>query len=251
MSSSFCKYFCVTLLRQSVKDHEGRKPGNDKDQQEWRESGIRVLVKAEMERDKSEAEKKDDQRYPNIGVNVTKLILELLTVLVAGAAAYFVYRQVVTLTNSERSWVLADVEDFTVKDMLLCEAAGSDAGLVFCRLKNYGIKPVWIIAVSCNLKIVASATELPEEPDYGDWKPFEGQLPLLPESAGRYVRRPLVISIAEFQSVLAKKRELYVYGFATYKDAFGLLRESRFCFNYVGNPPCFQPGGPKNYNRYC
>ena len=183
-------------------------------------------------------------------IEMVNYALGILTAAAAGIAAFFVYRQIVAFRNSERSWVLADVEDFTVKDMLLCQAAGSDASLVFCRLKNYGIKPVWMTAVSCNLKVVRSLEELPKEPDYGDWKPFEGQLPLLPELTGRYLRRPLAISVAEYQSVLAGRQQLCVYGFATYKDTFGLPRESRFCFLYVGNPPSFQPGGPAKYNRY-
>ena len=64
------------------------------------------------------------------------------------------------------------------------------------------------------------------------------------------MRYPLLISTADFQSVIAGKRQLYVYGFASYKDAFGLPRQSRFCFHYFGNPPRFQVGGPKEYNRY-
>jgi len=182
---------------------------------------------------------------------VANLFLEIFTAVVAVAAAYFVYRQTITFRNSERSWVLGGVEDLSIQNVLVSKANGSDVVPVICTLRNYGVKPVWITAASWGLKVVESAANLPTEPDYGEWKRLETHVPLLPESTGRYVRHVLVISVAEFESVLAKKRELYVYGFASYKDAFGLPRESRFCFNYVGNPPCFQPGGPKNYNRYC
>ena len=79
---------------------------------------------------------------------------------------------------------------------------------------------------------------------------MESEIPLLPESSGRYMRYTVFVTTDEFQLVMSKQRQLYVYGFVTYKDTFGLPRGSRFCFCYSGNPPKFVYGGPPAYNKY-
>ena len=85
-------------------------------------------------------------------------------------------RSAEAIINSERSWVIGDVEDLSIQDALLSKAAGSEVVPIFCTLKNYGVKPVWVVAASFELRIVDSTVCLPREPDYGEWKPLEGDI---------------------------------------------------------------------------
>jgi hypothetical protein len=154
------------------------------------------------------------------------------------------------IMNSERSWVLGEVEELSIKDVLVYKAGGSEIVPVFCTLKNYGVRLVWIAAASFELRVVDSIASLPPEPEYGAYKPLGSEIPLLPESSGKYIRYPVTISVDEFGSVMAGRRQLYVWGFVRYRDIFGASRESRFCFHYFGNPPQFRYGGPPSYNQY-
>lgn len=241
---------CVTLLRQRSTYQEYYDEHEHGECVKWCESHGLILGGGEPEEHTAETHQYEYKQEPQVGVHMVNLLVSLVAAVAAIVTGFFVYRQIVAFRNSERSWVLADIEEFSIKDVLLFSASGSRVVPIFCTLKNYGVKPVWITAASFELRVVESVTLLPKEPDYGTWEPFESEIPLLPESSGRYMRYPVSITTEECGFVMSGKQKLYVYGFVTYKDTFRSRRKSRFCFCFSGNPPRFVCSGPKGYNKY-
>jgi hypothetical protein len=152
--------------------------------------------------------------------------------------------------NAQRSWVMASVEDISVKDWLLTPRANVEVMPISCIIKNYGEKPVMLKSGSFEALVVESLSGLPIQPFYGKHKPFAGQVPLLPQASGPNLRVADLISLVDFGEVIAGRKHVFAFGFVAYTDGFGIARESRFGFLFAGNPPTFQHGGPSAYNDY-
>jgi hypothetical protein len=175
----------------------------------------------------------------------TDRLIEQATISAAAAKA-----SADALKNSERSWVLARVDDTGLRERL--ELRDSVTRLV-CNVQNCGKTLALLESLSVKMDRVEKIDSLPEEPDYGSPDVWINGLPLAPNG---FTQRMFYLTFLDRSSVEQSANFLYLYGQVIYRDVYGDRHETRFCYRFrprwrEADPQTagFEFGGPPSYNQ--
>jgi hypothetical protein len=169
------------------------------------------------------------------------------------AAAAFLNAQAVI--NAERAWMVANAENLHIPHSQWSnEIVGFDI-----RCVNKGKTPAFLLemgnhGITHPRGTLLPAVQPPYEPQYVEKWDGDG-LPLQP---GADMVRHLIIITSCPEKIHIGQDDLWIYGYIKYRDAFGVDRETRYCFLWDNNcskfieedrPSCYMPRGPASYNR--
>ncbi len=157
-------------------------------------------------------------------------------------------KQVNTLINSERAWLMVEIGNLPSFD----PAQGGILNLI-PRIKNFGKTEGRIKRISIRLHPVPTIGGLPPEPEYLD----EGNVDLILQPTIWVRPWNLALPMSDFIPIHAEAAFLYFYGYVDYIDFGEQQRQTRFCFIYTilspfnPDPSGFYPAAnvPETYTR--
>jgi hypothetical protein len=143
--------------------------------------------------------------------------------------------------QSSDSWMEAEGPWISITDLShLTEITAVLSGLprvpsVDFKWTNYGRTPALITGFKNRLTIIRSATELLDEPDYGEITEYSIEVPILPKN-GRSQQVVLDETITWDLSMASEIQRnvatLVLFGLVKYRDIFQRESEFRYCFKY-------------------
>jgi hypothetical protein len=140
------------------------------------------------------------------------------------------------LTLIERPWLLA-AEAGTLDDWSLTRQ-NKRIFFGYVKLKNYGKSPAWLTGLGGSFDILKSTADLPSTPIYREHEVLQDRgvvlVPLGTEDTWRTLKLPqpedqlVPVPIGQNQ-----EHVLCFYGYIKYKDIFGRIHETRFCYQAI------------------
>jgi hypothetical protein len=185
-----------------------------------------------------------DQRFIHLITYLnaaSTVVVAVFTILI-----WRVYRAMLRASKiNERAWIVPvigmieptqDPEKFQVK----------------VTLRNNGKTPAWITAAGSNGKGATDQRPLPIVPPYTEMGPFYGKGTLLSPTGG--FDQGFSLDKERLDHVQSGLSQLFIFGYAKYRDAYGDLHFVRYCFearkSLDANHPHpleFYVGGPAEY----
>jgi hypothetical protein len=165
-------------------------------------------------------------------------VIALFTVI----AAIIFYFQLKTTRNSERAWLMAELEwaDDRPGKFGWGNGGSVQGATTWARLSlncsNDGKTPAWIVQKRVRMEIVETVPPKPQFPPANlEWE-FEASEPE-PLAPGKR-NHPVSFDITcqgkwNFEVETMTDRELIVYGFIKYRDMFQVERETRFGYRFA------------------
>jgi hypothetical protein len=192
--------------------------------------------------------------WPLILIGFTGTVAALLTLDVIRRQTNAIEHQTTFLVNSQRPWVVVS-RIWPLQLRLPCE--------FLFDIRNSGGTVARITDAGGYYEVLDSTESLPDIPPYtlreriSDSSEY-GRVLINGDSMEKWPIL-LLLSDTEVSGVLAKKLNLFVYGFVDYFDHSGTSRELRFCYQWkesitmrssesMGSP--FVLGGPREYNKH-
>lgn len=146
----------------------------------------------------------------------------------------------------ERAWIVPDIGDPE-------PTQSKDTVQVICKIWNKGHTPAWITAMGACGQLVKSDKDLPEEPPYTQAGPFSKKGSALSPNA--HTETGIPITIEQLKKAREREITLYFLGYIEYRDAFGEMHTTRYCFQMKPSqdltkqiPLEFYVGGPHRFN---
>ncbi len=135
---------------------------------------------------------------------------------------WLVYMAMLRATKiNERAWVVPNVGDIK-------PTTKADDFQVTVELRNNGKTPAWVTAAGSAGKGATKEKPLPNKPPYTEMKPFSKKGTLLSPSGSFLQGFPLTKDLLDH--VREGKSQLFIFGYATYKDVYGDTHLVRYCF---------------------
>ena len=164
------------------------------------------------------------ENLPTIALVIVGLIgigLALRTVKATETTAKAALLNAKALIKSERAWVMVDIEwQHGVSKVINFDSAIGSSIRVKCICKNEGNAPAWVLQKRCWLTFV---NQIPEVPDFRFMDIFDRE----PQSLAKNQFTEYKLNPAS-NGQSCPTNTLIFYGFVTYKDTFGVDRETRF-----------------------
>jgi hypothetical protein len=171
------------------------------------------------------------------------------------AAAKAALKQANHIVTSERSWMVANVEKLNVSHSQL-----RDMVRFSVRCVNKGKTPAFLLEIGNHGVVHPRDTILPAiQPPYGPENVERWEDKGLPLQPGADIVRNNYSTITICpEKIHTGQDELWIYGYIKYRDAFGVDRETWYCFLWDNNCSksieedrlsCYMQRGPASYNR--
>jgi hypothetical protein len=159
---------------------------------------------------------------------------------------WLIYREQLRVSKiNERAWIVPIIGEVTA-------TSDPKAFQIEVHLKNTGKTPAWIFAAGSQGKGQTKEKPLPAIPPYQEMKPFSEKGSLLSPDA--FFPQGFPLDQERIDHVLSGKSELFVFGYAKYRDIYGKPHVIRYCFEAKKSqdanhphPLEFYVGGPENY----
>jgi hypothetical protein len=132
----------------------------------------------------------------------------------------------------ERPWVLVSSAGLTNG---WSSTANKSIFFGYLKFKNYGKSPAWVIEQGGSFDIHSNTDDLPPTPIYRDKEDFQDQGVILVPLSTAEDWQSLKLSQPEDQELplpIGQNPDyvLCFYGYIKYKDIFGQIHETRFCY---------------------
>jgi hypothetical protein len=135
---------------------------------------------------------------------------------------WLVYRAILRATKiNERAWIVPVVGSIE-------PTANPEEFQVKVELTNNGKTPAWITAAGSSGKGATEQQPLPTMPPYTEMKPFSKKGSLLSPTGSLAQGFPLTRE--RLDHVQAGKSQLFIFGYARYRDVYGDPHIVRYCF---------------------
>jgi len=231
------------LSKESEKDHKQPITQESAQDQSARPVTFQPNVQSDNSQNKSNSPNEESKNW----LYRTYLISGPLAFVAAAAAAILVWRQTVTLRSIERAWVAFLLPEKPLVQELL---NGQPHGFrVVGLIKNVGSTPAAVIKKFHFKSVVKREENLDLKPPYLEIDESQTEYQMIPESV-----EPAVVRIdeGEMANISAGNLKLHILGQVIYKDAFGKIHETRYCFRYYPEETAdrqtgFYPDGPVIY----
>lgn len=173
----------------------------------------------------------------------------------AGIAARAAETSANAILRSERPWLL--VSDVIVEQVVWGNRRIQGARFV---VQNFGKSPAWVVNMGGTFETLNNLGELTLEPVYKHSANEEKRgIVIVPSSGGEdrtesHIFRFPHSSLTEdgdFQKVIHDNQAIWcIYGFVSYRDAFDMDHETRFCYKVYNWPRLRAVDAGSNYNRH-
>jgi hypothetical protein len=201
----------------------------------------------EEKQEQAREERQDSFNHWILGIGILQGIALFLT-------AYVIWQQTVAAKNSERPWMVAQMEN--LPELTENNLPGQAASVLrmACHIKNMGRTPAILYSKAERKEVADKLYELPSQPPAYENIVKWQKGALLPPGAEIVVIFYLYQD--ETRPVYDGNKTLWIHGFIEYKDAFGYSHVAQYCFKYYprlgGKDPAtvgFYPDGPPKYNE--
>jgi hypothetical protein len=184
--------------------------------------------------------------------NVWGHLATLLNVIATVAIAIFtwltfgIYQEQLRIAKvNERAWVVPIIGE-------IVPTPNPKVFQIQVDLRNNGKTPAWITAAGSQGKGATKQKPLPDVPPYTEMGPFSEKGSLLSPTGA--LPQGFPISQEWIDQVLAGQTTLFLFGYAKYRDVYGDIHITRYCFESKKSqdanhphPLEFYVGGPNNY----
>jgi hypothetical protein len=190
-------------------------------------------------------------------VGILGTVCALLTLYILKKQTAAIEKQAKTMMDADRALLLIQWDNFI---HINPEAANGVLSHCFrWYVHNSAKSPAFIERVHSRFVVLKQLDDLPPEPVFLPPKEIRQAEPLLPEQKYGPIYSPIEseLSFPDLDAQLrGKKCFVYAYGFASYRDIYQRLHETRFGLIYEAAPSPnrqldrFRLSGPPAYNRY-
>jgi hypothetical protein len=145
------------------------------------------------------------------------VLVSIFTILI-----WLVYRAMLRATKiNERAWVVPIVSPIEPTE-------NPEEFRAKVELRNNGKTPAWITAAGSNGKGATVQQPLPTKPPYIEMGPFSKKGSLLSPSGS--FEQGFKLTKERLDHVQARKSQLFIFGYADYRDVYGDPHIVRYCF---------------------
>jgi hypothetical protein len=175
--------------------------------------------------------------------------INTLTTIAIAIFTFFTVRiyqaQLRALKINERAWIVPNVG-------IIEKTKDPEAFQIKVELTNKGKTPAWVTAAGSNGKGATKEEPLPTSPPYDEMKPFTTKGTLLSPSGS--LIQGFALSKQRLDYVQAGLSQLFIFGYARYRDVYGDSHIVRYCYEakktHDANHPHpleFYVSGPNEY----
>jgi hypothetical protein len=189
--------------------------------------------------------------YQNNGWEHVAIILSAVATLVIAVftlLTWLIYKEQLRVSKiNERAWVVPLIGEITA-------TPDPKTFQIQVNLRNNGNTPAWIVAAGSQGKGATKEKPLPDIPPYEEMRPFPEKGSLL--SPTGFFPQGFPLSQERIDHVLDGQYQLFIFGYAKYRDIYGNSHITRYCFEARESQDAnhqhaleFYVGGPENYTE--